>query len=59
VHRDQLEGVAAAGGLSRGRGNQARNLLNAFVNQLEALRGKDISSENVDTLLRLMSGLPG
>ena len=42
---------AAIKSLDRGRENAAENQLNAFINQVEAQRGKKISEEDADALI--------
>jgi hypothetical protein len=51
----KLENAAAA----RERGNlkAAQNILNAFKNEVEAQRGKSLTSEDADTLVALADSL--
>lgn len=51
----KLESAAAA--RDRGNSKAAQNILNAFKNEVEAQRGKALTSENADTLIALADSL--
>ena len=51
----KLDNAAAA--RERGNGKAADNILKAFVNEVEAQRGKSLTSENADTLIALAASL--
>ncbi|TMC77095.1 MAG: hypothetical protein E6J15_04610 [Chloroflexi bacterium] len=51
----KLDSAAAA--RERGNGKAAENILKAFANEVEAQRGKSLTSENADTLIALAGSL--
>ena len=51
----KLDSAAAA--RERGNGRAAENILKAFANEVEAQRGKSLTSENADTLIALAGSL--